>query len=77
MDKIHEAFNKYFEAFGITLPEKLPEKGDIRQKGWAITYHLNQDDDCNAYLDFFADHRMTNPRHIRILHTGETKALDI
>ncbi len=39
--------------------------------GWFISYVFG-----NNYLDFYADHRMTNPRHNRIHTDGRIEALD-
>jgi len=48
--------------------------GKINSSGWNIRYLFGKDD-RGDYLDFYATHRMTNDRHVRIYSTGETEYL--
>ena len=41
------------------------------QAGWAISYVFGED-----YLDYYAEHRMTNPRHVRIHAEGLCESLE-
>lgn len=75
-DKIGNAFNEYFASSKIKLPDPILPQGNIQQAGWTIKYILNEDDQGQPCLDFFAEHRMTNPRHVRIDSNGNIMALD-
>jgi hypothetical protein len=76
MGTITSGFKEYFKGFQLELPDPIPSKGEIQQGGWNITYAFNQDDNGFPCLDFFAEHRMTNPRHVRILHDGSILGLE-
>lgn len=76
MKKIRQAFKDYFDEFEIELPAKLEEKGSLSQHGWTITYVLTTDAEGQPMLDFLAEHRMTNMRHVRIYHDGAVHALE-
>ena len=73
MDSIEAAFAGTFESWDIQLPSgaaalKLP--GKITQAGWNIRYIFGED-----YLDYYAEHRMTDPRHVRIHSDGRCESL--
>ena len=76
MDKIRESFAAYFENFGIQLPDPVPARGYILEQDWSITYVVLPDEQGQPSLEFVAENRFTNPRHIRILSSGETIPLD-
>ena len=74
MDSIEAAFAETFEPWDIRLPSdatalKLP--GRIAQAGWHIRYVFGED-----YLDYYAEHRMTNPRHVRVHSDGRGESLE-
>ncbi len=46
----------------------------MNKSGWSITYIFDEDEQ-GKYLDFYASHRMTNPRHCRIRENGELEGL--
>ncbi len=75
MEKIREAFAAYFEEFEIELPKKIAKKGTLSAHGWTITYVLGTDEQGQPCLDFLAENRMTNMRHVRISQSGEIKEL--
>jgi len=75
MNEIRHSFAQYFEGLDIQLPDPVPARGHIGKAGWAITYVLLQDEQGRPYLEFTASHRLTNPRHVSILHNGEEIAL--
>ncbi len=75
MDKIRESFARYFEPFGIQLPAAAPAQGQLSQGGWSIRYAILQDGRGQPFLEFVAFNRFTNPRHIRILSSGEVVSL--
>lgn len=73
MHEIEAKFNAYFKAWDIVLPpEDIAQRrrGKIVRAGWAIWY-LFDTDAKGDYLDFYATHRMTDDRHVRIYATGE------
>jgi len=74
MDSIEAAFAETFEPWDIQLPSgatasKAP--GKITRAGWHIRYIFGED-----YLDYYAEHRMTNPRHVRIHSDGRCESLE-
>ena len=74
MDSIEAAFAETFEPWDIQLPSgatasKLP--GKIMHDGWHIRYIFGED-----YLDYYAEHRMTNPSHVRIHSDGRCESLE-
>jgi hypothetical protein len=73
---IRKAFKEYFLPRCIELPATIPQKGKIEEAGWSINYILMKDKGGNSYLDFSADHRMTNHRHHRIQSNGKIVELD-
>lgn len=77
MSKISAGFTEYFSAFGdFTLPDPIPPRGNISHSGWSIIYIFTQDEQGKPCLDFWAEHRMTSPRHVRIDSEGNIIGLD-
>ena len=74
MNAIERSFARTFDNWGITLPPdatSLRRPGKIVQAGWIIRYVFGED-----YLDYYAAHRMTNPRHVRIHSDGRRESLE-
>jgi hypothetical protein len=72
MREIEEQFRRDFGAWGIALPpENVKERrrGKILAAGWAIWY-LFGTDERGEYLDYYASHRMTDDRHVRLRGDG-------
>jgi hypothetical protein len=77
MDKLQEGFRAYFNnTSGIELPVPLPERGEVRAAGWTIKFVRCADVDGTACLDFYAQNRMTNSRHVRVLASGKIEDLE-
>jgi len=77
MDKAAEQFGHDFVSWGIRLPQDdvaQRRRGRINADGWAIWYLFGVDQ-RGEYLDYYAAHRMTNDRHIRIYADGEREDL--
>jgi hypothetical protein len=77
MDEIVRRFNAEFVTWNITLPPEDVagrKRGKISRSGWAIWYLFGADEK-GEYLDYYASHRMTNDRHVRIYWTGEEEGL--
>ncbi|RMD82344.1 MAG: hypothetical protein D6815_09475 [Candidatus Dadabacteria bacterium] len=75
--RIEAIFREEFSYWGIELPaENVAQRrrGKIVEKGWAIWY-LFGSDERGEYLDYYASHRMTEDRHIRIYSDGEQVTL--
>ncbi len=75
--QIEKAFNSYFHNWGIRLPRTVLvslQRGEIREAGWHIQYLFGRDEGGD-YLDFYASHRMTNDRHVRIRADGTQEDL--
>ncbi len=73
MDQIAQIFAAQFAHWKITLPEEAlssRSRGRIRKAGWHITYVFGEDAK-GPYLDYYARHRMTNDRHVRIYANGD------
>ncbi|MCY3985571.1 MAG: hypothetical protein OXF23_00800 [Candidatus Dadabacteria bacterium] len=71
-------FNKSFETWGIELPKEAVEnqqRGKIVKRGWTIWYLFGRDE-AGDYLDYYASHRMTNDRHVRLYADGSSKVLN-
>ena len=74
MNDIEIAFAETFENWNIKLPPEataLRQPGEIKQRGWVIRYVFGED--C---LDYYAEHRMTDPRHVRIHPDGRSESLE-
>ncbi len=77
MQKIEQRFGRAFAHWGIALPPEDVEarrRGKIVASGWAIWY-LFGEDERGGYLDYYAFHRMTDDRHVRIREEGPTEPL--
>jgi len=77
MELIKKEFEAYFSNWKIELPDKnLNDRlnGYLNKSGWLIQYCFGIENGME-YLDFYASHRMTNDRHIRIYENGETEGL--
>ncbi len=71
-------FEQHFKHWNIVLPERdLADRspGFIAKAGWSIRYIFGKDGD-REYLEFYAMHRMTDDRHVRIYEDGEGEELD-
>lgn len=77
MSEIERIFNEEFRQFEISLPPDdvaQKQRGKIVKRGWVIWYLFGADG-RGEYLDYYAAHRMTNDRHIRIYADGTTEHL--
>ena len=75
---IEEEFGQDFATWGIRLPLDAIEsrqRGRISKAGWTIWYLFGSDGD-KEYLDYYAMHRMTSDRHVRIYSDGKRESLD-
>lgn len=77
MDEAKSQFDATFSHWAISLPHDAPaqrKRGKIVEAGWAIWY-LFGSDERGEYLDYYASHRMTDDRHVRIYASGESERL--
>ena len=77
MNEIKSQFDSAFSPWEISLPAEAlatRSRGKIIKSGWAIWY-LFGSDDKGEYLDYYASHRMTDDRHVRIYASGENLEL--
>ena len=75
---IANTFAQYFQHWNIQLPLEDMETrrpGKILQQGWVIEYVFGSTED-EEFLDFYAGHRMTNDRHVRIFANGRAEGLE-
>lgn len=73
MELIKDTFDSHFAHWEITLSEEdvvNRHSGYIQKAGWLIQYCFGKDEQ-GAYLDYYAAHRMTNDRHVRIYESGQ------
>ena len=79
ISRIAEYFNQNFSNWRIVLPAKSVKsrtRGKIVEAGWAIWYLFNSDE-RGEYLDYYASHRMTNDRHVRVYADGFSETLPV
>jgi len=77
MNKLIEIFNKTFSHWHITIPPDDVEQhrsGKICKGGWTVWY-LSGANKKGEYLDYYACHRMTNDRHVKIYANGKYRCL--
>ena len=78
-EQLRQRFNRTFANWGIELPSDALSPGVIWfivQRGWTIwTRYDIADEDGRGRLDYYAMHRMTNDRHVRMYTDGEQEAL--
>ncbi len=77
MGSIEERFNRTFAPWRIVLPPQDVEarrRGKIVGGGWAVWY-LFGEDERGVYLDYYASHRMTDDRHVRLREDGPPERL--
>ena len=78
-EKLREGFNRGFAHWEIELPVDAMSPGVvwlIVQRGWTIWTRLDIDpENGRERLDYYAMHRMTNDRHVRLYADGEEEAL--
>jgi hypothetical protein len=77
LGRIKLSFAESFAMWDICLPEEdvvNRRRGKIVKAGWAIWY-LFGSDEKGEYLDYYASHRMTNDRHVRIYADGQCEGL--
>ncbi|MFN0020338.1 MAG: hypothetical protein ACKVP0_18930 [Pirellulaceae bacterium] len=77
---IAECFNDDFATWKIRLPKnhvKASKAGRISKRGWSIQYLFSPEDCDQPYLDYYASHRMTNDRHVRVFADGKKEYLPV
>ena len=78
MNEIEEAFNRTFANWDIQLPAEAAasrSSGRLVKAGWTIEYLFGHEGD-KEHLDYYAVHRMTNDRHVRIHSDGQCETLE-
>ncbi len=78
-ERLRQRFNQDFENWNIELSPEAMSVGTIWlivQQGWTIwtRFDINADD-SREYLDYYAMHRMTNDRHVRLYADGDMQGL--
>lgn len=76
-ESLRQAFNDDFAAWEIVLPPDAMQPGVvwlIVQRGWTIWTLLGEADGREC-LDYYAMHRMTNDRHLRLFADGKPQGL--
>ena len=78
MEEIEKAFNRAFAHWDIQLPADAiasRQSGKLLKAGWIIEYLFGREGN-KEYLDYYAVHRMTNDRHVRIHAEGHSEDLE-
>ncbi len=74
LEQLRQRFNRTFAHWGIELPVDALSPGVIwliAQRGWSIWTRLDIDpEDGRERLDYYAMHRMTSDRHVRLYADG-------
>jgi hypothetical protein len=76
-EKIERFFNDYFATWRITLPaEAIAQRssGHLFERGWHIGFIWGKEDG-EEYLEFLAQHSLTNDRHHRVFASGRVEDL--
>ena len=79
MNVLEREFNSIFEPFDICLPADFiasQESGRIVKGGWTVWFTFGKEGEAD-YLDYYASHRMTNDRHVRLHADGRRESLDV
>ncbi len=77
VDVIEAEFNSYFANWDIMLPQSAiaaRRRGKIVARGWTIWFLFGVEGE-REFLDFYAMHRMTNDRHLRLYSDGSGEGL--
>lgn len=78
-EQLRQRFNRSFARWGIELPMDALSPGVvwlIVQQGWTIWTLFNVGAGAGReHLDYYAMHRMTNDRHVRLYADGEEEGL--
>lgn len=76
---LRKRFNREFSEWGIEHPLDAMSPGRVWlvvQRGWTIWTRFDIDpEDGRARLDYYAMHRMTDDRHVRLYADGEEEEL--
>ena len=78
MNEIDSVFAQNFKHWDIRLPAEAVAAragGKIHHAGWTIEYLFGSEEDGED-LDYYATHRMTDDRHVRIHSEGRSEALE-
>ncbi len=78
-EQLRQRFNRAFARWDIVLPSDALSPGVIWyivEEGWTIWTRFDiGDEDGRERLDYYAIHRMTDDRHVRMYADGEQEAL--
>ena len=78
-EQIRQRFNRAFANWEIKLPVEAMSLGVvwiIVQRGWTIWTRFDVGaEDGREHLDYYAMHRMTNDRHVRLYADGKEDSL--
>ena len=78
-EQLRQQFNCAFANWEIELPVEAMSPGSvclIVQRGWTIWTRFDiANEDDREHLDYYAMHRMTNDRHVRLYADGEDEYL--
>ena len=78
-EELRQRFNRAFANWEIELPFDAMSPGVvwlIVQRGWTLWTRFDIDDeDRRGRLDYYAMHRMTDDRHVRMYADGKEESL--
>lgn len=77
MERIADGFRRDFANWSLELPAEglaFRRAGFIQSSGWLIQYAFGKNQ-YGDYLDYYASHRMTDDRHVRLYANGRRQDL--
>ena len=78
-EQLRQHFNRAFAHWEIKLPDEAMSPGVVWimvQRGWTIWTRFDVDtEDGREHLDYYAMHRMTDDRHVRLYANGKEESL--
>lgn len=78
LEHLRQRFNRHFENWRIELPTDAMMLGEVWltvECGWTIWTRFDHSEDGQKFLDYYAMHRMTNDRHLRLYSNGSEEDL--
>jgi hypothetical protein len=77
IERVADVFRRDFANWSLELPAedvRWLRPGFIHSQGWLIQYAFGRNH-YGEYLDYYASHRMTDDRHVRLYANGRRQHL--
>ena len=80
-ERLRQRFNRNFAPWEIELPVEAMSPGSVWlvvERGWTIWTRIDVEAEAGRdRLDYYAMHRMTDDRHVRLYAGGEEESLPV